>query len=482
MDYFLGVDMGTTSIKAVAFSPDATLLRRYAIDNKIIYTGKDYSEQEPHAILKAVIQCITEVKALLQQPPLCISFSAALHGIIAIDALGEPLTNCILWNDTRAAEEAAALHKSDMAQQLYSKTGVPVHAMTPLCKILWLQKNRPDIFQQTKKFIGLKEYVLHAFTGRYLVDTSLATATGLCNIYSLQWDESILKVVNISCSQLSEIVPTNTIVYDKNGCLPSWAKSIPLIIGAGDGPLANLGMGILNDDKIAVTIGTSAAARRTVMSPQLDDKMQTFCYHLENNKYTVGGASNNGANVLQWLKNQILQSNQSYTELIADSIHIKAGSEGLIVLPYLSGDRAPLWNANATAAFLGFTHHHTHAHCVKAVMEGVLMNVYSIITALLTPNSHITSIYAGGGFARSAAWVQMLADITGFLVYVPATVESSALGAAIMGAQAVGENINIGLENQATVYYPNQNTHAFYYEVWLQYQAVLVQLGLLKSR
>ena len=481
MAYFLGIDMGTTSIKAVAFSKNASVLYRYAVDNETIYPCPGFAEQNPNAILQAVVHCITEMVSHLQQSPLCISFSAALHGVIAIDATGNPLTNCILWNDTRAAGEASALHQNGMANELYQQTGVPVHAMSPLCKILWLQKNKPDIFKKTVKFIGLKEYLFQAFTGKYVIDTSLATAMGLCNIYTLQWDKAILALANISTQQLSEIVPASTIFFNRNEVLPQWANTIPLIIGAGDGPLANLGMGIIEDDKIVVTIGTSAAARRTVSSPRLDANMQTFCYHLEQTTYVMGGASNNGASVLQWLRNGILQTNQRYTVLVAETAHIPAGSEGLLVLPYISGERAPLWNAHARAAFLGLTQQHTRAHCIKAVMEGVLMNVYSIILALLKTNPQVVGIYAGGGFAESAEWVQMLADITGLQVHVPATVETSALGAVVLGANAIGHKLTITTQNNVTVYQPNLVNHVVYQKVWLQYHAALLQLGLLKK-
>lgn len=481
MEYFLGIDMGTTSIKAVAFSKNATMLYRYAIENETLYPQPGFAEQHPDKILQAVINCVLEVAAYLQQPPLCISFSAALHGLIAIDAAGIPLTNCILWSDTRAAQEALTLHQNGIASEIYQKTGVPVHAMTPLCKLLWLQKNNPDVFKKSARFIGMKEYVLHALTGKYAIDTSLATAMGLCNIYLLQWDDSILSLANISKQQLSEIVQTDAIFYVKNGVLPNWANAIPLVIGAGDGPLANLGMGIINDRNIAVTIGTSAAARRTIQSPQLDDGMQTFCYHLQHTTYVMGGASNNGASVLQWLKEAILQSNNTYTTLVAETAAIPAGSNGLLVLPFIAGERAPLWNANATAAFLGMTQQHTRAHCIKAVMEGVLLNVYTIILALLKTNSNVESIYAGGGFAESAEWVQMLADICGLPVQLPATVETSALGAVMIGAKATGHANVASSKNNLTVYMPKAASHQIYQKVFLQYNEALKNLGLLKK-
>ncbi|PZX62881.1 gluconokinase [Hydrotalea sandarakina] len=480
MGYFLAIDMGTTSVKAVAFSGSAEMLYRYSVNNTTLQPQAGYAEQEPYTILLAVIECINAVTAYLQHPPMCISFSAALHGLIVMDADGNALTNCILWNDTRANAEAEELYQNKSAAEFYTITGVPVHAMTPACKILWLQKNEPKLFNKAAKFISLKEYVFFALTQQYVIDTSIATATGLCNIHKLQWETNLLNKLQISEQQLSTIVAPETVFHGTHTLLPDWISKVPLVIGGGDGPLANLGMGVSAPHQIAVTIGTSAAARRTIHQPILNASAQTFCYFLHQQSYVMGGASNNGASVIQWFKNEILKTNSSFENLFNETVNIEPGSDGLVVLPYIAGERAPLWNAEATAAFVGLTRQHTQAHCMKAVMEGVLLNVYAIIKQLITDDNTEYTLFAGGGFAESTIWVQMLADITNMKVILPNTIETSALGAAIIGAKAINAQLDVNSNNIIT-YEPNVTTHQLYQEVWMRYQRILGQLELIKK-
>jgi len=481
MSYFLAIDMGTTSVKAVAFSSTAEMLYRYSVNNTTLQPQAGYAEQEPYTILLAVIECINAVAAYLQQPPICISFSAALHGLIVMDANGNALTNCILWNDTRANAEAEELYQNKKAAEFYTTTGVPIHAMTPVCKIIWLQKNKPELFNNAAKFISLKEYVFFALTQQYVIDASIATATGLCNIQKLQWETSLLKSLQITEQQLSTIVAPETVFYGNHTLLPNWIGKVPLVIGGGDGPLANLGMGVSAPDQIAVTIGTSAAARRTIHQPLLNASTQTFCYFLCQQSYVIGGASNNGASVIQWFKNEILKTNNSYENLFNETVNIEPGSNGLLVLPYIAGERAPLWNAEATAAFVGLNRQHTQAHCMKAIMEGVLLNVYAIIKQLIADDKTEYTLFAGGGFAESAEWVQMLADICGLPVQLPATVETSALGAVMIGAKATGHANVASSKNNLTVYMPKAASHQIYQKVFLQYNEALKNLGLLKK-
>jgi len=466
MNYYLGIDLGTTSVKAVAFSNKAEVLLQYSVASETCHPQPEYSEQNPDAILKAVIECIDTVHAkMLPREPAFISFCAAMHSLIAVDEYCKPLTQSILWSDNRSAAEAKMLHQSGEAKRLYERSGVPVHAMSPLCKLLWLKKNQPDIFNHACKFIGIKEYVFYHITGKFVIDTNIASATGLLNIHTLQWDDEIIKMIGLRGDQLSEVadVKYSSFIHSSNKInLPS---SVPFIIGGSDGALANLGMDVLDKNTMAVTIGTSAAARVTIQQPQTDDKMQAFCYHLHNNLYIKGGASNNGAIVLQWLKESILQTNDSYDEMAGQAATILPGADGLIFLPYLSGERAPLWNTNAKAVYFGLTQQHTKAHLIRAAMEGVMYNVYAIAETL-NKEKNISRIYAGGGFADSELWVQMLADVCNLPVTVLETKESSALGAVIIGAEATKSNLT-SRAHHLTQYLPNLSASKMYR---LQYQ------------
>ena len=182
MNYYIGIDIGTTSTKAVAFSVNGEVLAKEAIGYAIQHPQPDCSEQDPDEIFEAVINSISKITTTLyNHTPVLVSFSAAMHSILAVDRTGKPLTPCIIWADNRAGDIAEQLRKSSLGNDFYHATGVPVHAMSPLCKLLWMKENNEPVFRQAHKFIGIKEYIFFRLFGKYLVDTAIASATGLLN-------------------------------------------------------------------------------------------------------------------------------------------------------------------------------------------------------------------------------------------------------------------------------------------------------------
>ncbi|MDE3144679.1 MAG: gluconokinase [Bacteroidota bacterium] len=444
MQYYLGVDIGTTSVKAVAFDAAGKVLLKYSEENKTFHPEENYSEQSPENVFRDTVFCIEEIISRLKCNPQFISFSAAMHSLIAVDENGNALTNCILWSDNRASKVASALHSNGLAKNIYERSGVPVHAMSPLCKIIWLKEHEPQIFDQAHKFIGIKEFIFHRLCKEFIVDSSIASATGLMNIHTQQWDEELLSIAGIDQSKLSIIVPVQYSII---------VNEIKYIVGASDGALANLAMNVVDANILAITIGTSAAARITIQQPGVDEQMRLFCYHFKENFFIKGGASNNGAIVLQWLKDNYLQTGESINALIKAAETVSPGVDGLIFLPYVYGERAPLWDSNAKEKFIGLKSKHTKSYFVRAAMEGVLYNLLLIANMLNEKNS-ISEIHAGGGFAENPFWVQMLSDIFNLPVKVFDSIESSALGAVMLGTEIKTE--------PTKTYQPNQNNFLIY--------------------
>jgi len=200
--------------------------------------------------------------------------------------------------------------------------------------------------------------------------------------------------------------------------------------------LANIGTGAVDKHSMVITIGTSSAARIITDKPVTDPSMRTFCYHAKDNNYIIGGASNNGAVVLQWLAETLLQTHESLPTLFKLAKNIPAGCDGLLFLPYILGERAPIWDSHAKGNFFGLTINHTKAHLVRAVMEAVIYGVYSIGKILMEKNPSV-EIYATGGFANSPLWLQILADVSNCRVLVSGSVESSAMGAVVAGMESL---------------------------------------------
>ncbi len=477
MNYYIGIDIGTTSTKAVAFSDNGDIIAKETIGYSIIHPQTNCSEQKPDDIFEAVISSIGKITATLNNlQPVLISFSAAMHSILAVDEKGTALTNCIIWADNRASEIAEQLRETKTGDLFYHTTGVPIHAMSPLCKLIWLKENNSAIFTTACKFIGIKEYIFFRLFGKYMVDTAIASATGLLNIHTLQWDEAILQYIGIGAQKLSAVVPAT----HKENLLPGskyvldgrlqHVNGSAFIIGGSDGGLANLGSGATSKNSMAITIGTSSAVRMVTNDVYTDAHMRTFCYHMNNSSYIIGGASNNGAVVLQWLKDTLLQTTETHEQLFAQAEKIEPGCNGLLFIPYILGERAPVWNSNAKGVFFGLDIMHTKAHLIRATLEAVVYSVYSIGKILMEKRT-VKEIHATGGFTQSPLWLQLLCDMFNCTVLVSGAVESSACGAVIIGMQAMGIE-NKWTTKMTNTYQPHAAQHQTYIKQFEKFERI----------
>lgn len=495
MKYIIGLDIGTTSLKAIAFDLEGNILAEDHEGYTILNPYPSYSEQAPDEIFDAVLRGVRFVTKSLhgaQYQLVGISCSSAMHSVIAVDKDGAFLTNAIIWADTRSSEYAEKIKNSSLGHDIYMKTGTPIHAMAPLCKIVWLRENRKEIFQKSHKFISIKEYVIFKLFGEFLVDYSIASATGLFNIHTNKWHEDALKVAGITTAHLSEPVPATHIVSGmKKGYAEKMGVSplLPFVVGASDGCLANLGSNAIKPGNAAVTIGTSGAIRVIASQPKNDEKERIFSYILTENRYVLGGPVNNGGIILRWLRDnfagpEISQASAKgvdpYTLLIKKASLAPTGADGLIFLPYLLGERAPHWDANARGLFFGIHINHTRQHFFRAVLEGIIFGVYSVGKALEETTGEIDVIYANGGFSRSGFWVQMLADVFNKKVYITKTAESSALGAAILGMHALDfvEDLDqVGkLVPVSGKFIPNPENHKIYQKNFEIFEQLYIKL------
>ncbi|HEY9880453.1 MAG TPA: gluconokinase [Leptolyngbyaceae cyanobacterium] len=450
----LGVDIGTTSTKALLFTPQGLVIAKHAIGYPLLSPEPAIQEQEPDEILAAVVEC---VRAVAEQSPvpsaqwLGMCFSAAMHSLIAVDGQGNPLTRSITWADRRSAAWADKVRQQHAGKAIYHRTGTPIHPMSPLIKLLWLRDKEPGIFERAAKFISIKEYVTQRWFGEYVVDYSIANATGLFNMKTLDWDEEALEMVGISSTRLSQLVPTTHVL---RGMKTEYAEGmgiradLPVVVGASDGVLANLGVGAIAPGIVALTIGTSGALRAVIDRPATDPLERLFCYALTENHWCIGGPVNNGGIILRWVRDTFSDAEVAEAKRLGRDPYdlmtdlagkISPGANGLIFHPYLAGERSPIWDANARGSFFGLTLNHTKAHLIRAVMEGVLLNLYVVMQSLQDSVGTVKSIRASGGFVRSHLWRQMLADIFNAEVVIPDSYESSCLGAAFLGFYALGQ-------------------------------------------
>lgn len=474
-NYIIGLDIGTSGAKALGLTHQGQVLftsyEAYAPLSGI--PGR--FELDPEVLLQAVVKALAGVLHLAgdEDQPVAVCFSCAMHSLIAVDASGSPLTNVITWADLRSGEQAERMKNTQIGKRIYERTGTPIHPMSPLCKIMWLKENMPEVFAKTEKFISIKEYIWYKMFGLYQVDYSIASATGLLDIFELSWCQDALQMAGIKESQLSELVaPT----YARDGATCTYAPELKLpaefrfVIGANDGCLANLGTNAVRPGDLAVTIGTSGAVRMISGRAQFDPQGRIFNYILTEHCYVSGGAINNGGVVLRWFVENFMEQPgldpNDFSEIIKQADEVEPGSGGLVFLPYLFGERAPVWDADARGVFFGIRSGHGKKHFMRAVLEGITFSLYQIGLSLEETIGPSKVIYASGGFIRSHSWLQLLADTFGKPVCITNAADASALGAAILGLYATLSISRLEDAEQLIkvqkIYQPDMQRHKIY--------------------
>jgi gluconokinase len=472
------IEIGTNAVRVVAFDLEGNTIASMKGSYPTFHSQPDYSEQDPEQIF---ITMLYVLKNLLNEhihpqkiKVASICFSASMHSVLAIDKNGVPLGNAVIWADNRAKKEAQKLKSSPKSKIIYQATGTPMHPMSPLFKIAWFKNNDKERFRQASKFIQLKTYIIQQLTGEYLIDYSLASATGLLNIHKVKWEPEALAYAGINTNMLADLVP----VFASAGKLKkAYQNSLgvngdtKIIVGSSDGCLASLGAGIWDGRKATVTIEDSGAVRVIGKKVLNDKKQRFFNYLLTESCYVSGGPTNSGGVIFEWFAKQFgdfknpFDLDYTMKELIAEAAKVAAGSDGLIFLPYLLGERAPIWNANARGVFFGMNIKHERQHFIRATIEGILYEIYSI-GKTLEEHATISSLSINGSFASLPLCAQIIADIFNKPVSISQHNYSVGLGAFLLSATEMGiyksldeAAKSIKLQEQ---YFPKKDLHGIY--------------------
>jgi gluconokinase len=472
--YILGIDIGTGSTKGVAVGLSGKVLASAQHRYHIMQPQPGYNEQDPNLIWEA---CVQDVVKELKEAPQALSFSSAMHSLILVDDDGKALNNMITWADTRSEKVAQHLRESDKGEAIYRQTGTPIHPMSPLCKLIWLKDNEHELFEKAAKFISIKEYIWYKLFNKFQVDYSIASATGLFDIIKLQWSAEACQLAGVNTGKLSEPVNTNYIqkqLVPASATLLGIPQTTPFVIGASDGCCANLGSHVTDSGTAALTIGTSGAVRITTPKPVYDYQAMHFNYLLNEKTYVSGGAVNNGGILIDWLLRKFLNITDiqpdSYKTLFKTIDTIPAGSLGLIFLPYLYGERAPIWDANSSGAYLNIQPQHGQAHFLRAGLEGVCYALNDVLHSLEQSSEKITQINISGGFITSATWMQVLADVTGKKLVVQQVEDASTMGAIDLAVSALFPGKQLPVDANPLTINPNLDNYKIYAKSFSLYQ------------
>lgn len=451
----LAHDLGTTGDKAVLFDPERGVLGSSFLSYPTRYPQVSWAEQDPRDWWEAV--CQTTRKLLLEarissQEIGAVTFSGQMMGCLPVEKDGNPLRAAIIWADQRGVKQANELkHKVGMSG-IYRITGHRASPSYSAAKIMWVRDEEPELFKKTFKVLQAKDYVVLKLTGKFVTDYSDASGTNLFDLRKKEWSEEILERIGLPMKVLPQAHSSTDVIGEitKEAAEKSGLKAgTPVVIGGGDGSCAAVGAGVVGEKSAYNYLGSSSWVALATQEPIYDQKMRTFNWvHLDPSMYSPCGTMQSAGGSLQWAKEALCSSETEvadalgldpYELLNLEIAQSKKGSQNLIFLPYLMGERSPHWNPYAKGAFIGLTPKHTKKDMLRAILEGVSFNLRIIIEAFEEQGAKIEHIRVIGGGAQGQTWRKIMADVYGKPILLTAhPLEATSLGAAIAGGIGVG--------------------------------------------
>ncbi len=447
----LAHDIGTSGNKATLYDEDGSMIASTVAGYDVYYADGGCAEQDADDWWRAVVDSTRKLIRDVDPASIAaVSFSGHMNGCLCVGADGSPLRRSILWMDTRASAEAKELEERFGVEGFYAITGSRPQAFYSLEKLMWVRRNQPEIYEKTYKMLQSKDYIALRLTGRFATDHSDASNTNAYDINGRCWSETVVKAAGVDMEKLPEILDSaDTVGFvteaaaRETGLLPGTR----VVAGAGDGSAATVGAGCCENGAAYCCLGTSAWISSAISEPVTDREMIVFnLAHPDPKLYIACGAMQCAGNSFNWLKNQICThekyladtTGESVYKLICDQAESSpAGANGLIFLPYLMGERSPWWDSLAKGAFIGLTPSHTRADIIRAVIEGVALNLALIYEAHRGRTA--TPLALIGGLALSDTWRKTMADALGVpVLQTTCTEEASSMGAAMIAGVGAG--------------------------------------------
>jgi xylulokinase len=497
MDYVIGCDIGSQSVKTILLSADGKIVGETGVNYSISYPQPTWAEQPAEIWLSSLgksIHTLLSNTNVNREMIRAISLAAQVDGVVPVDRAGKPLRPAIIWMDRRAVEQCERSSRLKGKDYLFQISGLNLDPSHVAPKIRWIQDHESQIYAKTCYFLLPGSYVAYALTGELAVDYSNASSTLLMDVRSREWSPELCELFNISSDSLAKIKPSTSVI---GTLLPSIAEELGLlpetilVLGSGDEHAACIGAGVIMPGLVCDIAGTAepvcAASSSVIFDPT--GLIETHCHAdpdawlLENPGF-VSGAN------YRWFRDQFaprevetasLAGGNAYDLLNDLASSVPIGSDGLIFLPCLMGAMTPTWNALARGTYFGFTLAHTRAHFVRALLEASAYAVRDIIEQMLSIGLPLHQIRVVGGGARSRFWRQIKADVTGLPVVLPQTIETTALGAGILGLVGIGAYASITqaatqVVNIMETIEPDLKRHARYEEYYRLYQSTYFAL------
>jgi len=440
----LGLDLGTSSLKSAVIDASGQLLASAAQEFPVHTPRPGWAEQNPEDWIGAATGTMRQsfadagVDGAQVQG---IGLSGQMHGLVATDKNGKALRPAIIWADQRSAAQVDSVYRRVGPERLAEWTANPLATGFMLSSWLWLAENEPEVAKATRYLLLPKDYLRYHLTGRVGTEPSDACSSLLFDVAHWRWSEELLTLLDID----GNLLPTLGQSTDVSGGLvrdvaeaAGLPPGVPVVYGGGDQAMQAVGNGIVEPGMVSCTIGTGGQLLAPSNKPAYDPKLRLHCFcHAIPNRWYLMAATLSAGLSLRWLRDNVIRG-QNYSELADAATSVAPGSEGLLFLPHLAGERTPHMDSESTAAWVGLTLRHEGAHLTRAVMEGVVFSLRQGLELMDHLGVSAWRVVASGGGTRHPLWLQLQADILGAPIHQTRTHEAAAVGAALVAGVGVG--------------------------------------------
>jgi len=479
-DYILGIDIGTSACKAAVFDRSGLVVASRTGPYRTYYPKEGHVEQKPAEWWAAVCESVKDIFSSNEANPAdikAVGIDGHSWSAVLIDKTGEVLFDNPMWMDTRAANICGEIKKSEFGDGIFGLCGNPLAPTYTTPKLIWFGRNYPDVFKKAYKALQSNSYIVYKLTGKLSQDPSQCYGLHFYDMKKKTWDKNMAESFGINIDIMPDICDCHHIagqITYEAAAQTGLLQGTPVAAGGVDSACGTLGAGVIKSGETQEQGGQSGG-----MSICLDEftphEKLIMCRHVVPDKYLLQGGTVGGGASFKWLRENFFPD-LSFSEMDALALQIIPGSDGTIFLPYMAGERSPIWNPGAKGVFYGFDFSKSKAHFVRSVMEGVAYSLLHNLETAKETGSVIGTLYSNGGSANSDLWMQIKSDVTNKPVATPLGDMSTTLGAAMLGGVAVGiyEDFEDAVKNTVRIkktFFPNAENHQTYmkrYETYLE--------------
>ncbi len=460
MKQLIGLDLGTSGVKALLINTRGKVLKTHTEGYPLYQPEQGWSEQDPHEWWDAVLRTLKEILSADEAKPeevKGLSLSGQMHGSVFLDGKGDVIRKPILWNDTRTTEQCREIEEKVGEEKLLELVGNPALEGFTAPKVLWLRENEPENYEKLETLLLPKDYIVYRLTGRLVTEKSDAAGTILYDVRNQEWSDEVISELDIDRDVLPEVLDSVDVVEELK---PDLAKELGLspdlkvIAGGADNACSAVGNGIVEEGLFLASIGSSGVvlAHSDQMEVDNEARVHSFNHSVPDRWYLMGVMLSAGLSY-RWFRDAFsgielragnLTDTDPYELLNSEASRVPPGSDGLVFLPYLNGERTPHKNANARGTFFGFSGTHDKRHFVRSVLEGITFGLRDSLELIKDMGVEPEQIRVTGGGAKSDIWRGIQADIFGQEVVTTAVDEGPAYGAGLLAGTGAGVFDSVG--------------------------------------